>query len=201
MKIVMLLTKATLYTDVFAGDLGAVELIGAASLTKVRVTFPDSQITRALFRIALRFASASWETILTYATNVQLLFIFQNLRLTIWAALAEFLAKVLCTDARTERITGQSGVVTGRKVVDVVAARIFFQLNLAAMHGPQAVFLLLLPGRSIISHRLFCWNVCCFLLSKVVHLKKTRFLQLAKCTEKIIVANKNSYCSLIWTSG
>lgn len=77
MKVIKL-TKTTLHADVLARYFSNVELISATRLTKIRVTFPHGQITRALLRVALSLTSAARESILTFA-----------------AALTEFFAKIL----------------------------------------------------------------------------------------------------------
>lgn len=78
-----MLVQATLYAHITARDLGQIELIGAACLTQIWITFAHRQIAWTLFGVALCLAPATREPILTIA-----------------AAIAEFFAVVLCSYAR-----------------------------------------------------------------------------------------------------
>ena len=86
--------------------------------------------------------------------------------------MAKLLAKVLSANARAIMITVLTGMITWRKVVNVVTARVLLQLNLPTVVRPQPVFLLLLTRRSVVAHRFFGRNVGRFFLSEIVHLQK-----------------------------
>ena len=66
--------------------------------------------------------------------------------LTVLAAMAELFAEVLGDDTTAVLVAGLARMVAGRVVEDVVVAGVFFELDFAAVHGPQPVLLLLLPG-------------------------------------------------------
>lgn len=99
-----LLTKTTLHTDILARDLGDMELIGTAGLTKIRIALPYGQITRALLRIALRLASATGKPVLALA-----------------ATLTEFLAEILCLYARTRVVALTTWMIARCKVMHVIS--------------------------------------------------------------------------------
>jgi hypothetical protein len=61
-------------------------------------------------------------------------------------------------------------VVARGEVVDVVAVRLLLQLDLPAVHRPETVLLLLLPGGRVVAHRLLVRNVGVLLLRELVHL-------------------------------
>lgn len=92
--------------------------------------------------------------------------------LTVATALAELLAEVAALDARTALVARLCWwVVTRSEVVHVVAAAVLLQLNLATVHGPQTVLLLLLAWRRKVLHRLHDLHVSRLLLRELVHLR------------------------------
>ena len=104
-----------MHTDVLAGDLLNVKLVGAAGLAEVRVALAHRQIARTLLRIALRLATTAGETVLALA-----------------AALAELFAEVLRLDARTGIVARPVRVIAGREVVYVICTcngRVHLQSN------------------------------------------------------------------------
>ena len=66
--------------------------------------------------------------------------------LTVLTAMAELFAEVLSDDTAAVLVAGLARMVAGRVVEDVVVAGVFFELDLAAVHGPQPVLFFLLPG-------------------------------------------------------
>ena len=60
-----MLTQSSLDAHVLARDLGDVELVGTARLTKIWVALSDRQIAGALFGVTLGFAATPWEPVLT----------------------------------------------------------------------------------------------------------------------------------------
>ena len=61
-------------------------------------------------------------------------------------------------------------MIAWREVVDVIGARVLLQLDLAAMHRPQAMLLLLLARWSEVFKRFLCRYVGSLLLGKLVNL-------------------------------
>ena len=89
---------------------------------------------------------------------------------TIRAALAELLAKVLRHDALAVGVARLSGMIARSEVVHVIGRRVFFQLDLAAVHRPEAQLLLLLPRWSGFLHVLLGRQIGRFFLSELVDL-------------------------------
>lgn len=123
-----------------------------ACLAQIRIAFTNGQIARALFRVALGLAATAREAILTIAATV-----------------AELFAKVLRSNAWAAGVALTRMIARG-EVEHVIRAGILLQLNLAAMHRPQPVLLLLLSRRCVVlvgfDHR----NIGRLLLGEHVHL-------------------------------
>ena len=73
-------------------------------------------------------------------------------------------------------------MVARREVVDVVGRGVLLELDLAAVHRPEAQFLLLLARRCRLFDRLLRRQVGRFLLRKPVHLRPMS-------TEKLLTMN------------
>lgn len=94
-------------------------------------------------------------------------------KLTIRTALTILFAEILMFYTTTHSITGLSRMIAWREIIHMITVRLLFQLYFATVHRPDTVLLLLLSGWCIIPHWLLCWNICCFLLCKVIHLVVT----------------------------
>lgn len=73
--------------------------------------------------------------------------------------MAELLAEVLSHDTGAVLVAGLAGVVTRGIIVDMVGRAVLFQLNLAAMHGPQPMLLFLFAWWSAVMHMFLGWEV------------------------------------------
>ena len=107
--------------DVFTVNFCSVVLMRTTKATQVRVTFPYSQITRALLRITLSFASASREPILTCKMiTLNWIYISIEFALTVCTAEAEFFTEILSLDTIAILIARKARVVTGCEIVNMI---------------------------------------------------------------------------------
>lgn len=168
-----MLSQASLYTNILAGDVLYIKLIGSTGLAQVRVTLSYSQVTRTLLGVALCLAAAPWKPLLAVRVTV-----------------AEFFAKVLCHDTGAVLVTSLSRVVAGSVVVHMIGGTVLLQLNLATVHGPESMLFLLLARWCAVVHMFFRWKICKFPLCKCIHLSAGLGTeQYGKCT---VVAIKDS---------
>jgi len=124
-----MLSQTALDADVLARDFGRVLVIGSARTAEVRIALADSQEAGALLRVASGFAAAAREPILT-----------------IRAALAELLAKVLRHDALAVGVARLSGMIARSEVVHVIGRRVFFQLDLGQCTDQRRSFFFFFRG-------------------------------------------------------
>jgi len=150
---IKILTQSPLHANILACDFGQLELIRSAGLAKIGIALAHRQVARTLLRVALSLAATAGETILTIA-----------------AAVAEFLTKVLRLNARAVRVAGMTRMVAGSVVVHVIRGRVLFQLNLSAMQRPQALLLLLLARRRKVLPQILETELGILLLGKLVYL-------------------------------
>lgn len=164
-----MLMQPALNTHIFARDFAQLKLVGATSLTQIRIAFSNSQIAGALFCVALRLASAAGKSILAVAATVAKLF-----------------TEILRANTGAIGVTGPS-MVAGRVVKNVIRAGILFQLDFTTMNRPKAVFFLISPWRrGVVFAQLNLQNVSGLFLGEMVDLL-TGFVHHGLCNGAIVV--------------